>query len=174
MKHKIPPRELPVLIADCTLGRLVKWLRLAGIDTRWDPSKPDFNWLKYISTMEHRVVLTRTTSIFQKLGLGRSLFIQSNDVRHQVRQVINDLQIQRHQLRILTICASCNQLLTQLDRNDVRGRVPDFIFMQYERLMTCAKCRRIYWPGTHASRIHSTIEGWFTSQLGDDCLEFIS
>lgn len=163
MTHHCPPRELPVFIADCTLGRLAKWLRLAGMNTKWDPSKPDFNKLERISVIEHRVVLTRTTSIFQRLGTHRSRFIQSNDVMNQVRQVINDFKIERHHLRILTICANCNHLLSQIDRNDVRGGVPDFILAQYERFMTCAKCRRIYWPGSHASRINSIIEGWFTS-----------
>lgn len=162
MKDHFPPRELPVLIADCTLGRLAKWLRLAGINTKWDPATPDFIKLKHVFVKEHRVVLTRTTSVFLRLGMHRSRFIQSNEVMNQARQVINDFQIQRDHLRVLSICASCNHLLIQIDRNDARGRVPDYILMQYKRLMTCTKCRRIYWPGTHASRINSVIEGWFT------------
>jgi uncharacterized protein with PIN domain len=162
MADHFPTRELPTLIADATLGRLAKWLRLAGIDTLWDPYKPDVNKLLRISSIEHRVVLTRTTSVFLKLGMDRCRFIQSNDVMKQVRQVIDDFQIHHRHLRILTICANCNHLLSQIGGNDVRGYVPDYILMHHEKLMTCNKCRRIYWPGSHVSRINSIIEGWFT------------
>jgi uncharacterized protein len=173
MKHPSPTADLPAFIADCTLGRLAKWLRLAGLDTRWDSTIPDFIRLERISVMDHRAVLTRTKSVFQKIGPPRCRFIQSNDVMDQVREVINDFNLQRDHLRILTICANCNFSLSQIHRNDIRGRVPDFILQQYETLMTCAKCRRIYWPGTHALRINSIIDGWFTRSTGDDSLEFI-
>lgn len=163
MKQQSPTSGQPALIADSTLGKLAKWLRLAGIDTRWDPKTPDVNRLERISVKEHRVVLTRTKSIFQKMGTSHCRFIHSNDVKDQIRQVIKDFNLQRHHLRILSICANCNNRLSRIRSADLRGRVPDYILHQYEVLMTCAKCRRIYWPGTHAARIKSIVDGWFSS-----------
>lgn len=161
MKHHPPIPELPLLLADSTLGKLAKWLRLAGMDTRLDPATPDFTRLERISAMEHRVTLTRTKSVFHRMEPSRCLFIHSNHVMDQARQVIDDFHIQRQQLPVLSRCASCNHPLTQMPINDLRGAVPDFILQQNERFMSCPQCQRIYWPGTHATRIKSIIDDWF-------------
>jgi uncharacterized protein with PIN domain len=161
MEPKEDKAQSPLFLADSTLGGLAKWLRLAGLDTRLDMLPPDPERLRQMCGDEHRWVLTRARRVYHKLGPNRCLFIRSNAPIEQVRQVIRDLKIQRPSLRPLSRCTRCNQLICPVSKESIIGRIPDYVWQKYDRFTACTKCRCIFWPGTHASRINLQIDRWF-------------
>lgn len=153
--------DLPRFVAESTLGRLAKWLRLAGLDTRLDDTTPDPSHLLQIARSENRIILTRTKSVHEIAGGQESLFIHFNTPMNQIHQVMRHFKVQQRVLRPLTRCTLCNHLLARVDKTAVQGAVPEHVWINQDRFMTCRLCRRIYWPGTHASHINELIELWF-------------
>ena len=154
--------EHPNFITDSTLGKLAKWLRLAGLDTKLDRSKPNIFRLKHIANRDHRVILTRTKAVSGKMRPHQCLFIRFDNPMDQARQVMQHFQFRRRDLSTLSRCAICNHPLSTTSHDAVFGHVPAYIWQRYDQLMMCMQCNRIYWPGTHWQRTNSIIDQWFT------------
>lgn len=153
--------HLPHMLADATLGRLCKWLRMAGIDTRWDAAAPDPERLKQLAGDDRRWVLTRCRRVSDSLGSNRCLLVRSSAPLDQIRQVIQHFRIERSDLRPLSRCSRCNVRMSEAAKQTIMGRIPDYVWQSHDRFMCCSRCRRIYWPGSHAQRFHLMIDLWF-------------
>ncbi len=153
--------SLPRFVAESTLGKLTKWLRMAGFDTIYDSHVPDGDRLTAFSNQQNRVVLTRTERIFRRLPHRKGLYIQSDLLIHQGRQVMQQLGLRRQDLRPLTRCISCNQTLQNLSKRKAKGCVPDYVWQQHDQFSTCTQCRRVFWSGTHSANCLGIMDQWF-------------
>ena len=101
---------------------------------------------------EGRVVLTRDTQIMQRgvVTSGRlgTIFINGEEPEQQMRQVINTLNLDCH-FKPFSVCLECNQPLEERSRDEVKDRVPPYVFKTQLQYMECPSCHRIYWRGTH-------------------------
>lgn len=152
---------MPSILADATLGRLCKWLRMAGIDAEWDGATPDAERLERRSGEDRRWVLTRSRTVYEKLGSNRCLLLLPNAPLDQMRILIRHFGIERSDLKPLSRCSRCNQPMAETDRRNLAGKIPDYVWLRHDRFMNCPRCRRIYWSGSHAKRIHMMIDAWF-------------
>lgn len=148
-------------MAESTLGKLAKWLRLAGFDTLCHTGTPDYEALKIQAMAQKRMVLTRTGPVFTKLPSGRAIFIESDDPGEQIRQVFKNCNIHRDDLAPLSRCSVCNSTLRQIPKEKLQGAVPDYILLRHQRFHECPECRRIHWAGTHVTGMMAMIERWF-------------
>ncbi|RJQ77345.1 MAG: hypothetical protein C4519_13590 [Desulfobacteraceae bacterium] len=149
-------------VADSTLGKLAKNLRLAGFDTLLDKGVPSTRRLVCLAAGQ-RIVLTRSTKVKKELGAGHVVFIHANQPSVQMSQLIATVHLRREDLRPMSLCALCNRRLDCVNPDEVRGRVPDFVRQQHSRFKACPACKRIYWPGTHTDRWMRRMEMWFNS-----------
>jgi len=129
------------------LGRLVRWLRILGFDTAYFP-KHDKATLAMISLKEDRVILTRDTRI-SKYGGYRTFRVDSDSYKEQVKQVIEGLNLKIDEDKLFTRCVVCNAEIEAIDKNEVKDKVPEYVFQTQEYFSKCPKCERIYWRGTH-------------------------
>ena len=146
-----PPRFL----ADAMLGRLARWLRILGYDAEYFPGEDDD--LLRQARREDRVLLTRDTRLLQRRPLPPHLFIESDHVMEQLRQVVAALGLNptappAHR------CSCCNTVLVPQDRTQVVGLVPEFVWSNHEAFWACPRCQRIYWAGTHWRRMQEAIK----------------
>jgi uncharacterized protein with PIN domain len=135
------------------LGRLAKWLRLLGYDTLYSNSADDLSLLR-IAQAEDRVLLTRDRALARQRGV-RSLFIESQDLPAQLRQV--QAAIGAPAEGSLTRCAVCNARLEAIEKADVEHRVPPYVFQTQNAFRRCPQCGRIYWAATHVERMREMI-----------------
>jgi uncharacterized protein with PIN domain len=153
---------IPCFAAEKTLGRLTKWLRLLGFDTRYEP---EFAGKKFIETLEKdRVLLTRTRRIQNQFASRRLIFIESDHLMPQLNQIFRELGLKASQTRPFSRCLQCNTSIVIVEKASVLGRVPDYIFEIHDRFQKCPECDRIYWPGSHTRRSLQKIR----QQLGLD------
>lgn len=138
-------------VADCTLGKLTKYLRLAGFDTLLDQRAPDAGRLMALAG-NARIVLTRSHRVKGALAGQRVLFIVSNAPQAQLDQVVAELGLQLQDVHPLSRCALCNQKLEPISRDRVFDRVPEYVWRHQPCFRTCSRCARVYWQGTHAQR----------------------
>ncbi len=133
------------------MGKLAKWLRIMGYDTRFFDGSNDSHLIA-IALAEDRVILTRDTQIMRRRlvtsGQLKAILIQSDEPERQIQQVINTLNLDS-QFKPFSICLECNQPLVERSKQQVKDLVPPYVFQTQEQYMECPACHRIYWRGTH-------------------------
>jgi uncharacterized protein with PIN domain len=138
-------------IADNNVGKLARWLRMMGYDTRFFKDKDDWEMVR-IALNEERVILTRDTEIMRRgaivSGRIKAVFIKSDISSEQIRQVVETLSLD-YEYKPFSICLECNEPLESREKGEVEGRVPPYVFRTQDKYMECPSCHRIYWKGTH-------------------------
>ena len=145
----------PRFVADVMLGRLAKWLRIAGFDVLYSNKFTD-DELIAISNLERRVLLSRDTRLLIRKPVKEFIFLRSQDIQKQIRQVFETLHISALS-SLLTRCLSCNEALVETPRESVRERVPAFVYETQSRFKSCPRCEKIFWAGTHRNAVVKTL-----------------
>lgn len=140
-ESQMPPR----LLADAMLGRLARWLRLAGYDTAYLADTDDLAVIR-LARAEDRLILTRDAGLASRKGV-EALMIDSQQVEEQAAQVREAVGPPGE--NAFSRCSVCNEPLDPLNAEAARDRVPPYVWRTQQRFMTCPTCRRVYWPGTH-------------------------
>jgi len=141
---------IPRFAAEKTLGRLTKWLRLLGFDTLYEF---ELSGKEFIEILENdRILLTRTRRIQKQFASRKLIFVESDHLAQQLKQVFRELDIKAAQTRPFSRCLQCNASIVIVEKASVWGRVPDYIFETHDRFQKCPECDRIYWPGSHTRR----------------------
>lgn len=130
------------------LGSLAKWLRILGYDVSYD-NRIDDDEIVDRCEAENRVALTRDRRLIQRRRLRRFVFIRSNHLLGQIREVLSYLGEEIDAERVLTRCVECNALLETASKEAVRDHVPSYVYQTQNRFKRCPSCRKIYWGGTH-------------------------
>lgn len=144
---------------DAMLGRLARWLRLAGFDVSYSPDLPDLVFAGK-ARAEERWLLTRDRRLAGLAG-PRSLLLRAPTTEEQVAELRTRLPMAAQSCLFLTRCSCCNAPLEVVSCEAVRDRVPPYVAAHADRFVTCQNCGRVYWPGTHVTRIIRTLEAWF-------------
>jgi uncharacterized protein with PIN domain len=154
--------EPPRFFADVMVGRLARWLRILGYDTLYERDIEDEQLLQ-IAEIEDRVVLTRDTGILKRKTRAQVIFLESEKPKLQLRQLQSCANVRKREQFLFTRCSWCNSTLQTVPRDDVRDKVPPYVFRTESVFLHCSRCDKIYWRGTHKDR--------FLGQLFDNQVE---
>lgn len=138
-------------LADRSLGRLSKWLRLIGYDTAYWLGDANRSFLR-AAEREGRAALTRRRDVLARQQPGVVLFVESDRVEEQIAEVLGKLNLAPNPVTFFTICLECNIPLIPVERDEVRGRIPEYVFRTQREFRLCPGCGRVFWPGTHRER----------------------
>ncbi len=141
----------PRFVADCMVGKLARWLRAFGFEVFYEPFAEDRELIRTAREQE-AVLLTRDTGLRDVPGV-RVLFIASDHVEEQLRQVVLEAPLDLALAQPLSRCTACNGELVTASRQEVWDRIPPFIYLTQERFAACPECGRVYWAGTHVARL---------------------
>jgi hypothetical protein len=138
-------------IVDHNVGKLAKWLRMLGYDSLFFDGSDDSHMVKQ-AMAEDRIILTRDTEIMKRRvinnGRLKAVLVESEEPERQIRQLMETLEL-KCQFKPFTLCLECNQPLAERQREEVKDRVPSYVYKTQTQYMECPACRRIYWRGTH-------------------------
>jgi uncharacterized protein with PIN domain len=143
-------------LVDRMLGKLAKWLRMLGYDTLYYQGE-DLHQLIHLARQEGRVILTRNTKLIPKRQEDRILRVREDDPTLQLRDLILKGYISLDE-KLFSRCLLCNTLLDEIQKGEVEGKVPDFIFHQQKEFFRCPQCGRIYWKGSHQENMQRRVE----------------
>ena len=129
------------------LGRLSKWLRILGFDASYF-TQDKTSSLIIQALREDRVILTRNHRLPKSCG-AKIIIIQTETIREQLAEVLKTLKIEPNSDMMFSRCIICNEELAEVDKPKVQNKVPGYVFETQDRFITCLKCGRIYWQGTH-------------------------
>ena len=138
-------------LCDQNLGRLARWLRLMGFDAaymrRWNEE------VALEATESGRILLTTSR---KKASYHTAMLIDTDDINSQVKQVLRKFDLE-HEVRPLTRCIICNEPLVSVTPEEIKGKVPEYVYLTHSSFAECPSCHRVYWEGTHSNNIMKTI-----------------
>jgi uncharacterized protein with PIN domain len=137
------------------LGKLARWLRIIGYDTLYDSSISDDEIISR-SIKEDRIILTRDTLLVKRRGVSRYLFIESDHIKEQFRQVVDAYGLSIDYL--FNRCLHCNTSIKPVDKEKVKKQVPPYVFKTQSWFARCPSCGKIYWQGTHADQVRKFLQ----------------
>jgi uncharacterized protein with PIN domain len=151
-----PPQTIPRFVADVHLGRLAAYLRLAGFDVQYrnDYSDPE---LVEISTREDRTVLTRDVGVLKHAAVRRGYFVRETQPGRQLVEVLRRYDLVARAAPF-TRCVRCNGVLARVSKPEVLDALPPRTREHYDEFSRCAACGRVYWPGSHYSRMRAFLD----------------
>ena len=134
-------------LVDLPLGGLAKWLRFCGFDAA--VLRLSAAAAGALPTPQPGTYLLTRQEALHKLARPDLLVLTANRPREQLDEVFTLLAISRDRLQPLSRCSRCNEPLTVVPRDQVRGRVPEHVFHYQSQFFECPRCHRLFWPGSH-------------------------
>lgn len=138
------------------LGRLAKWLRILGFDTEYF-NQDNASSLIIQALRDNRIIITRNHRLPKSAGL-KILLLKAQNLKEQLAQVLKALQITPLSDMMFSRCIICNETLVDIDKEKVKAKIPEYVFKTQQDFITCPKCQRIYWQGTHWGNVSTTLK----------------
>jgi uncharacterized protein with PIN domain len=153
-----PPPDPPQFVLDGHLGRLARYLRMLGFDSRYDRSAAD-DELARLSAGEGRILLTRDRGLLKRSIVRLGYLVRDDDPRRQLLEVVGRYGL-AVAARPFSRCVRCNGDIEPVDRSDVAERLAGEprTLRYFEKFGRCAGCDSIYWPGSHFDRMSRLVE----------------
>jgi len=138
------------------LGRLAKWLRILGFDVKYF-KEGNVGSLVIEALRDERIILTRNHHLPKSSGV-KILILEAERIKEQIPEILKALKLIPAPDKMFTRCTICNEELVDIEKEKVRDRVPDYVYKTQEEFITCPKCKRIYWQGTHWGNVQKMLE----------------
>jgi len=144
----VPP-EPPRFVLDGHLGRLARYLRMLGFDSKYDGRANDPE-LARTSADEGRILLTRDRGLLKRSVVRYGHLVRDDDPRCQLAEVAGRYSLSRSAAPF-TRCVRCNGAIQPVDRSEVVERLAGEprTLRYFDTFSRCLNCDAIYWPGSH-------------------------
>jgi len=156
---RLRPRPLrrTRFVLDVHLGTLARYLRLLGFDTLYRNDYDDREIVR-LAHDQSRIILTRDKGLLKHRAVTRGRWIRHTQPLEQLHEILAAFDL-IGSARPFSRCAMCNGNLRPLARRQAARLVPPRVFERQDKFARCTHCGRIYWPGTHTTRIRKALEG---------------
>jgi uncharacterized protein len=156
--NRLGPDEqhAPRFVADVHLGRLAAYLRLAGFDTKYRNDYPDSE-IVAISAAEDRTVLTRDVGVLKHRAVTRGYFLRETLPARQLVEILRQFNLVTRAAPF-SRCVRCNNLLEAVSKDRVEHLLEPRTREHYREFSRCPACERVYWQGSHYSRMRRFID----------------
>ncbi|MHB8809464.1 MAG: Mut7-C RNAse domain-containing protein [Desulfobulbaceae bacterium] len=151
------PVSLPAVrfLADANVGRLARYLRLAGFDTLYD-WRWDDDLIAAMVSRENRIVLSRDLGLLKRKQIDFGRCIRALAPAAQLREVLGLLDL-FGAMQPFSRCPECNTGLASVEKDAVLHRLEPLTRKYYESFSRCPGCDRIYWPGSHREKMEQLL-----------------
>ena len=147
-------------IVDHNVGKLAGWLRMLGYDSVFFDGADDTFMVRQ-ALAEGRIILTRDTGVMKRRvitsGRLKAVLFETEEPEQQMRQLMAEFDLYS-QARPFTLCLEDNQPLVERSPEEVKGKVPPYVYKTQKQYMECPACGRVYWRGTHWAAMKRKLE----------------
>jgi uncharacterized protein with PIN domain len=152
------PDESLKFIVDHNVAKLARWLRMMGYDAIVFDQPDDWQMIR-TALAENRIVITKDTGVMKRRvitsGKLRALLIIGDEPETQIQQVIETFQLNNQ--NSLSLCLECNVPLVAVKREEIKDRIPPYVYQTKSQFVECPVCLRVYWQGTHWEAMTQTL-----------------
>jgi len=146
-------------VVDGMLGKLARWLRMLGYDTKYFNDMDDDEILK-VASEEKRILLTRDYQFFRKASIHgvKAIFIDGETHAERLAELSRELNV-RLEINIdESRCPKCNSKIRPINKEEVRDKIPESTYKTYNEFWVCTRCGQVYWKGSHWRKINNTLD----------------
>lgn len=145
----------PSFACDAMLGGLARWLRALGYEATFEHGIEDGALVEQ-ARASGAILLSSDQPLFErrpvKSGEVRALFVPRHaPVLDQAVFVLHAFGLPVGEVR----CMKCGGALAEVPKKEVADEVPPGAFAAFDRYLRCQRCRRVFWHGTHWTRIEA-------------------
>lgn len=134
-------------VADTHLGKLARYLRMAGFDTWYSHDCQDER-LADLAAHETRILLTRDVGLLKRSQVVYGHWVRNLTPVEQMREVVRRYALEKS-FKPFTRCLVCNEPVHPVNKQTILHRLPERVQEYCEVFTMCRNCNRIYWPGSH-------------------------
>ena len=150
-----PPLRVTRFILDTHLGKLAKYLRMLGFDTKYRNDYADDDIIE-IASREECIILTRDKLLLKSKQVTHGYYVRATNKHEQLREVVRKFDLYS-QFRSFTRCMTCNSELVPINKEEIVHLVQPDTLNSYNEFFFCASCNKVYWKGSHFIRMESYI-----------------
>jgi uncharacterized protein with PIN domain len=143
----------PRFVADVHLGRVTAYLRFAGIDVEYRNNYSDHEIVS-IAADTDRVLLTRDVGVLKHRLVTRGYFVRQRLPGRQLVEILRRFTLVPV-VKPFARCVRCNTELRIVPKDRVERLLPRRTREEYRNFSRCPTCERIYWRGSHYSRMRA-------------------
>jgi uncharacterized protein with PIN domain len=144
-------------VVDAMLANVARDLRLLGYDAAYFRDAEDLRLLR-IAQSEERVLVTRDRALAARAGGLPSVLVTAEEPENQAAEVLRALGLAPDRDEAYSRCLTCNHRLESAPRDEAAALVPDHVATAAEGFLRCPSCRRVYWRGSHATRLNARVD----------------
>ncbi|MCW4006557.1 MAG: Mut7-C RNAse domain-containing protein [Candidatus Bathyarchaeota archaeon] len=144
---------------DAMLGKLARWLRMMGYDTKYSNALSDAELL-VLAQAENRVLLTRDFSLYQQAQAKNlpACYITGNTSPERLARLAACTGIALEVDLENTRCPKCNTRLQTAPKDTIAGKVEKNTLLYYDVFWLCPACGSVYWQGAHWTNIRAALK----------------
>lgn len=141
------------------LGRLARWLRLAGIDCAYAGGIPSDDEVLAQCQRENRLLVTRDAVLVQRAPRNgvEVVGLASREEAEEIAAVARRLGDPLEPARWFTRCPHCNDDLAAVPPAEAQTLLPPSVSPD-SGAVRCRGCGQVYWEGSHAPKIRERLE----------------
>jgi uncharacterized protein with PIN domain len=143
-------------VADGHLGKLVRDLRLLGIDVIHNPAAEDPQLVE-IASRNNRALLTRDRRLLMHAAVKHGYYLRSQNPLEQTVEVLRRFDLGSI-LSPFNRCLRCNALLEPAEKEKVIGQLEPLTKIYYDEFRRCTGCSQVYWSGSHFAKLQKRLE----------------
>lgn len=144
-------------LVDEMLGTVAKWLRIMGFDAEYAKDMEDEEIME-TAPRDGRIILTRDRELVEratKRGIN-AIYLPDAELKKDLRRIIDRYPPNRE--KFMSRCMVCNSELISVDKERVKGKVPEGVYERHKNFWYCRNCDKYYWKGTHWKKIEEFID----------------
>ena len=146
----------PGFVVDTNLGKLARWMRLLGFDTRWRNDYADSEVVR-LGVEEKRIILTRDRRLLFHKVILYGFWIRTVNPEQQIREAMQRMGLAQH-IRPFQRCLDCNGPIRPVAKSAVIAKLEPLTRRYYDEFFQCEHCKRIYWKGSHYLNLIQRLE----------------
>lgn len=143
-------------LVDVNLGKLARYLRMAGFDAAYDNKASDPQLIEQMQ-MENRVLLTRDKKLLMHSVIKQGYLVRNTNPDDQLEEVFERYNLYR-KTDPYTRCILCNTELKSVSKKTVMDDLEPLTKKYFNRFSQCPQCEKIYWRGSHRNRLNSKVK----------------
>ena len=155
LRHQLQVHGVRKFVADVHLGKLVRDLRLLGIDVVYDRDAEDRQLVK-TSNARDRALLTRDRHLLMHAAVRHGYYLRSQNSLEQTVEVLRRFDL-GSVLTPFTRCLRCNALLESAEKEKIIGQLEPLTRIYYDQFRRCSGCGQVYWSGSHFEKLRKRI-----------------
>ncbi len=142
-------------ILDVHLGKTAKLLRMLGFDTLYRNDFSDDEIVE-LAVNQQRIILTRDKGLLKIGRVTHGYWIRSPKPKYQIDEILNRFDLFT-QIKPFHRCTVCNNLVQEVKKEHIEDQLEIKTRQFYNEFFICPGCNRIYWKGSHYTRMKETI-----------------